>query len=673
MFKKILIANRGEIACRVIQTAKKLGVLSVAVYSDADKNALHVRLADEAIHIGASPAAQSYLHADNIIQAARRTAAEAIHPGYGFLSENAAFCEKCARENLVFIGPPAQAIAAMGSKSAAKAIMENAAVPTVPGYHGDDQDPERLRGLADAMGYPVLLKAAAGGGGRGMRPVHRAEQFAAALMEAKRESMASFGDDHMLIEKYLARPRHVEVQVFCDRFGNGVYLYDRDCSIQRRHQKVIEEAPAPDLPAQLRQAMGAAAVRAAQAIDYVGAGTIEFLVTNDHAGDYQFYFMEMNTRLQVEHPVTELVCGQDLVEWQLRIAAGEQLPLRQEDIPLTGHAFEARIYAEDPERDFCPSAGRLIHLRPPAQDRHVRVDSGVVEGDEVSPFYDPMIAKLIVWDVDREKARKRMLKALGDYQVAGVASNIALLERIFSQPAFRRAELDTHFIDTHAEEIFAAEDAQQQMNIVLAALYLLLRRKQRRQRRGDRGDVNSPWSNTDSWRLNQRRVEHGSITLNQQSHSISAEEFLSGDAAYYVIACAEHQYRASGQLRGKSLLADVDGYRLAVSVVDHDDTTSTLITRRGNLQFQVDAPDIGQADEPHGAGGCAAPMNGRILDILVREGQTVAKGDELIVMEAMKMEHTITAPYAGAVEKIFCRVDELVAGGADLLALANAQ
>ena len=423
MFTKILIANRGEIACRIIKTARQMGITTVAVYSDADRSALHVKMADEAVYIGAGPSNESYLVVNKIIQAAMQTGAQAVHPGYGFLSENAEFCRQCAAHNITFIGPPVEAILAMGSKSAAKTIMANADVPLVSGYHGDDQNPALLKSEADKMGYPVLLKAAAGGGGKGMRAVHSAEEFEQALSAAKREALSSFNDDVMLVEKYLLKPRHVEIQVFCDSHQNAVYLFERDCSVQRRHQKVIEEAPAPGMTLELRQKMGAAAIKAARAINYQGAGTVEFLL--DSRGD--FFFMEMNTRLQVEHPVTEMISGQDLVAWQLTVAAGEPLPCSQEQLKINGHAFEARIYAEDPDNDFLPATGRLSLLKPPPESSYVRVDTGVVEGDEVSIYYDPMIAKLIVWGTNRAQALARLTEALSNYRIAGVTTNIGFL------------------------------------------------------------------------------------------------------------------------------------------------------------------------------------------------------------------------------------------------------
>ncbi|MDP6198557.1 MAG: acetyl-CoA carboxylase biotin carboxylase subunit, partial [Porticoccaceae bacterium] len=450
MFTKILIANRGEIACRIIKTARKMGIHTVAVYSEADRNALHVTMADESVYIGPAPSTESYLVIDNLIKAALDTGAEAIHPGYGFLSENADFCRQCQAHNIAFIGPPAEAIVAMGSKSAAKTIMQDAGVPLVPGYHGEDQSAKVIKQAADEMGYPVLLKAAAGGGGKGMRAVHNEAEFEQALVSAKREALNSFNDDIMLVEKYLLQPRHVEIQVFCDSHNNAVYLFERDCSVQRRHQKVIEEAPAPGMSEDLRQQMGEAAIKAAAAINYQGAGTVEFLL--DSQGE--FFFMEMNTRLQVEHPVTEMISGQDLVEWQLRVASGEPLPLTQEQLSINGHAFEARIYAEDPDQDFLPATGCLSLLSPPRENAHVRVDTGVVEGDEVSIYYDPMIAKLVVWDSDRDRALARLAQALSEYQVAGLTTNIGFLYNLATSEAFQNAEIDTGYIEQHKQEIF---------------------------------------------------------------------------------------------------------------------------------------------------------------------------------------------------------------------------
>ncbi|SUX56291.1 acetyl-CoA carboxylase biotin carboxylase subunit [Chromobacterium vaccinii] len=450
MFNKILIANRGEIACRVIKTARALGIATVAVYSDADADARFVKLADEAYRLGPAPAAESYLRADLILAIARQSGAQAVHPGYGFLSENEDFAAACEAAGIAFIGPPASAIAAMGSKSAAKALMEKAGVPLVPGYHGDDQDPAKLQQQADAIGYPVLIKASAGGGGKGMRIVEKSEDFAAALASCQREARASFGDDKVLVEKYLTKPRHVEIQVFADKLGGCVYLFERDCSVQRRHQKVLEEAPAPHLPQATREAMGQAAVAAARAVGYIGAGTVEFIMDVDTG---KFYFMEMNTRLQVEHPVTEMITGQDLVAWQLAVAAGGELPLKQEQLAIRGHAIEARIYAEDPDKGFLPSTGTLIHLATPAESANVRIDTGVEQGDAISPFYDPMIAKLIVWGETREAALRQMDAALAQYRIVGLSSNVSFLRRIVNHPSFSSGQVDTGLIARHHDAL----------------------------------------------------------------------------------------------------------------------------------------------------------------------------------------------------------------------------
>src|SRR5437762_8234119 len=466
MFSKILIANRGEIACRVARTARRLGVRTVAVYSDADARALHVELCDEAYRLGPSAPRQSYLNGEAILRIARGTGAQAVHPGYGFLSENESFAAACAKAGVVCIGPPPAAIAAMGSKSAAKTIMAKAGVPLVPGYHGDDQSPAVLAREADAIGYPVLIKATAGGGGKGMKVANYANEFPAALASAQREAKDSFGDDRVLVEKYLASPRHIEIQVFADTHGNAVYLFERDCSVQRRHQKIVEEAPAPGMTRERRKAMGDAAVVAAQSIGYVGAGTVEFIAQQDGT----FHFMEMNTRLQVEHPVTEMITGVDLVEWQLRIASGEPLPKTQQELEINGHAIEARLYAEDPDRGFLPSLGHLVHWRMPAATRRIRVDTGVRAGDTISPFYDPMLAKLIVWGEDRERAAEEMLTALGECEVVGVATNIAFLERLIKHEAFAAGQLDTGLIDKHRTALFPSVSPTPVRALLVAAL-----------------------------------------------------------------------------------------------------------------------------------------------------------------------------------------------------------
>ncbi|NOR23734.1 MAG: acetyl-CoA carboxylase biotin carboxylase subunit [Desulforhopalus sp.] len=663
MFKKILIANRGEIACRVISTARKLGILTVAIYSDADRDALHVTMADEAVYIGPPPSRESYLVVERIIDAALRTGAEAIHPGYGFLSENANFCQICKENKLVFIGPPAAAIEAMGSKSAAKNIMEKAGVPLVPGYHGEDQDPSILKKASEEMGYPVLLKATAGGGGKGMRQVWAADEFAEALTSAKREALNSFGDETMLVEKYLIQPRHVEVQVFCDQHGGAVYLAERDCSVQRRHQKVIEEAPAPGVTDALRRQMGEAATRAARAINYQGAGTVEFLLDRDGS----FYFMEMNTRLQVEHPVTEMITGQDLVEWQLRVAGGEELPLTQDQIRINGHALEARIYAEDPANDFLPASGTLTFLQPPEESDHVRVDTGVLQGDEVSVYYDPMIAKLVVWDENRDKALRRLTKALAEYRISGMATNIDFLYNLVCCEAFKRAEVDTGFIEKHHDEIFHSNQQDISQGVALAALYLVLEQAKKAEISATHfPDPWSPWNSTGGWRLNQAHVKHFELLFQEQQYPVTIEQLGRANAVRYLIRIGDRTVQARGRIENNEFHADLDGHRLRASVGRHDSSYS-LYTQDSALQFTVIEADLGDEDAGQGAGALNAPMNGTIVELTATEGGIVKKGDTLLVMEAMKMEHTIRAPADGKVTRFYYQPGDLVDGGAELL------
>ncbi|MGI9287489.1 MAG: acetyl/propionyl/methylcrotonyl-CoA carboxylase subunit alpha [Pseudomonadales bacterium] len=665
MFNKILIANRGEIACRIIRSTRKLGIRSVAVYSDADRNALHVTMADEAVHIGAAPARESYLDMQRVIAAAQQTGAEAIHPGYGFLAENAAFASACKDIGIVFIGPPVTAIEAMGSKSAAKHIMEQASIPLVPGYHGSDQNPALLRESADAMGYPVLLKATAGGGGKGMRQVWAAEDFSEALSAAKREAMSSFGDDDMLVEKYLTQPRHVEIQVFCDQHGNAVYLAERDCSVQRRHQKVIEEAPAPGMTETLRQQMGTAAIQAAQAISYEGAGTVEFLLDKDGS----FYFMEMNTRLQVEHPVTEMITGQDLVEWQLRVASGENLPLTQDEILINGHAFEARVYAEDPNNDFLPATGTLSFLRPPQASEHVRIDTGVLQGDEVSVYYDPMIAKLIVWDESRDKALRRLAKALSEYHISGMTTNIDFLYNLATCKPFQQADLDTGFIDKHQDKIFHAGAQEIHEGAALAALYLVLAQQRNAQSTGAQStDPWSPWNATNAWRLNEAHVHRFELKLQEQNIPVAVEQLGHGSGMRYAIHALERSVHAQGRIDDDELYADIDGYRLRAAVHEHDGIYS-LYTQDSALHFSLVSADLGEADGSASAGALTAPMNGTIVNLFAPTGSVVEKDEPLLVMEAMKMEHTIRAPDAGTVAEFYYQPGDLVDGGAELLRL----
>jgi 3-methylcrotonyl-CoA carboxylase alpha subunit len=673
MFNKILIANRGEIACRVAATCKRLGIASVAVYSDADANAKHVAACDEAVHIGGSTAAESYLRYERIIAAALATGAQAVHPGYGFLSENEDFAQACEAAGIVFIGPPVEAIAAMGSKAAAKALMHAAAVPLVPGYHGDDQDGQLLQQEAESMGYPVLLKASAGGGGKGMRVVERSEDFAAALASCKREAASSFGNDRVLIEKYLTRPRHVEVQVFADQHGGAVYLFDRDCSVQRRHQKVLEEAPAPGLSAELRREMGEAAVAAARAVNYVGAGTVEFIMT----GASHFYFMEMNTRLQVEHPVTEMVTGLDLVEWQLRVAFGEPLPLTQTQLKLDGHAIEARIYAEHPARGFLPSTGTLKHLRmpegveftirpagSPGSRAAVRIDSGVREGDTITPFYDPMIAKLIVHGATRAEALARMSRALRACEVVGLHTNVEFLQRIVASEPFSSGDLDTGLIERHHDALFAPAKKPFREALALACAALLTRE-------GGTAHGASPWDALSHWRLN------GGYTQTLAWRDIESETAFAATFARDSRDSGVQTLEYAGQRDGFTWWSGTGAHEFGATIGDSHVTGQVFVDGDvfhvfclGEAQaFEWQNLLAHAADAEHGEGRLTAPMPGKVVAVLVETGTVVEKGTPLIVMEAMKMEHTIGAPAAGTVSEVLYAVGDQVADGAQLLVL----
>jgi 3-methylcrotonyl-CoA carboxylase alpha subunit len=663
MFQKILIANRGEIACRVIRTARRLGIRTVAVYSDADRHALHVSMADEAVHIGGAAPRDSYLRGERIIEVALATGAQAIHPGYGFLSENAGFAALCAAKGLVFIGPPPGAIEAMGSKSAAKRLMETADVPLVPGYHGESQDAEILKREAARIGYPVLLKAAAGGGGKGMRRVDAPEQFDEALAAAQRESDKAFGDARMLVEKCLIHPRHVEIQVFCDNHGNGVYLFERDCSLQRRHQKVIEEAPAPGLSESLRAAMGETGLRAAQAIGYRGAGTVEFLLAADGA----FFFMEMNTRLQVEHPVTEMITRQDLVEWQLRVAAGEALPCAQEQLLIHGHAFEARVYAEDPAHDFLPVAGTLAFLAPPPEGPHVRVDTGVVQGDAIGIHYDPMIAKLIVWDESRPRALARLRGALADYRIAGLTTNLPFLHALASVPAFAEERVHTGFIEEHREQIFHPRAPEAEAWLPFAAPALLLERERHIPAgAGAHADRFSPWSMAGAWRQGAARTHRLDIALDGSTHRVMLEELGEGSARRWLMTLGERRLSINARQEGDTLQVAIDGHWRRLHVGQIEGGLSLFLDGQ-SVHCAFARPDWGDAESADATQGFSAPMNGAVVVLLVEPGQRVAKGDALMVMEAMKMEHAIRAPAAGCVREFFYQPGELVGGGAQLL------
>jgi 3-methylcrotonyl-CoA carboxylase alpha subunit len=624
----LLVANRGEIACRVMRTAKSLGLITVAVHSAIDRNARHVAEADLAVDLGGAKPAESYLLIDRIIAAAQASGAEAIHPGYGFLSENAAFARAVEAAGLVFLGPPASAIEAMGSKSAAKSLMEAAEVPLVPGYHGEAQDVQTFREAAERIGYPVLLKAAAGGGGKGMKVVEREADLADALQSAQREAQSAFGDSRMLVEKYVLKPRHVEIQVFADTHGNCLYLNERDCSIQRRHQKVVEEAPAPGMSVELRRAMGEAAVKAAQAIGYVGAGTVEFLL--DARG--QFFFMEMNTRLQVEHPVTEAITGLDLVAWQIRVARGEPLPITQAQVPLFGHAIEVRLYAEDPQNDFLPASGILALYQEPAAGPGRRVDSGVREGDEVSAFYDPMLGKLIAWGDSREEARQRLLAMLGETAVAGVKTNLAFLRRILAHPAFAAAELDTGFIERHQADLLPAPGGLPDAFWQAAATAFV--ESETARVRCD--DPHSPWSARSGWRS-----------------GLPAPTTLH-------LACGEAQRRVRW-LPG--------GARARLRSFRRDGTL--YLEWGGELRALTRVDPIAAVEREHAHhGGLSAPMNGSIVRVLVEPGQSVEAGTALVVLEAMKMEHSIRAPQAGTVKALYCSEGDMVGEGAVLVELS---
>ncbi len=664
MFTKILIANRGEIACRVAATARRMGIKTVAVYSEADANARHVAVCDEAVLIGPAAAKESYLRADKIIAVALETGAQAIHPGYGFLSENSEFAEACARNGIAFIGPPASAIEAMGSKSAAKSLMEKANVPLVPGYHGDNQDPDFLQTEADRIGYPVLLKASAGGGGKGMRVIESSKDFKDGLASCKREAINSFGDDKVLAEKYLQRPRHIEIQVFADTHGNCVYLFERDCSVQRRHQKVLEEAPAPGMTAERRAAMGEAAVAAAKAVGYVGAGTVEFIANQDGS----FYFMEMNTRLQVEHPVTEMITGTDLVEWQLRVAAGEKLPLQQSELRIHGHAIEARVYAENPEKGFLPSIGTLRHLRTPeavsftlggaAEPAAFRIDSGVREGDTISPFYDPMIAKMIVWGKDRQEALARMAQALAQYQIVGLNSNIGFLSRLVTGQAFSGADLDTGLIERNQASLFPALQPATLSTLACAAVALL---------RSEQSTGSDPWQSSHGWRMNSLLQRNLEWTEEQQAHSVSVTYLAQG----WRIRSAQQEAEVRlVQASGNDIVLALGEQTVRATVVRDGEFFHVFSQGQHSVLQYQDA--LAHAGETEAEGGrLTAPMPGKIVAVLVKPQQEVKKGDALLIMEAMKMEHTISAPHDGVIDEVLYAVGDQVSEGAQLLAFAQ--
>lgn len=661
LFSKILIANRGEIACRIIRTARRLGIQTVAVYSDADAGALHVKQADQAVHIGPAPVAESYLLTDRIIAAARETGAEAIHPGYGFLSENPDFVEAVAAAGLVFIGPSADAIRSMGLKDAAKRLMEKAGVPVVPGYHGEAQEIVVLAGKAREIGYPVLIKASAGGGGKGMRKVDEPDDFADALASAKREAKAAFGDDRVLVEKYIRKPRHIEVQVFGDNQGGAVHLFERDCSAQRRHQKVIEEAPAPGMTDEMRHAMTDAAVAATKAINYSGAGTIEFIVdASSGLHPDKFWFMEMNTRLQVEHPVTEMVTGIDLVEWQMRVAAGEPLPLDQAKIALSGHAFEARIYAEDPARDFLPATGRLHHLRfPDAAGRSdvLRIETGVGQGDQISPFYDPMIAKVVTHGRNRKSALAALEHALAATEIAGTITNLGFLGALAVDPDFSSGDVDTGLIERNTAALCGNPDPSKAV-VVLAALVPQF--------------VRNRVSATDAWDqffgYNHFNPLFFAQLLRRGEIESVVRIAVAADGAFLVryedqeyrvrLSVADNRIRLSGDLALEAGIAYMPGE----VAVFHDGAT---------FSFQLPDPLQAAGEEAGQGDRLTAPMPGQVKVVRTLTGEAVVKGQPLLVLEAMKMEHTIKAPHDGVIAKIV-EENEQVSEGAVLVRFENA-
>ena len=662
MFAKILIANRGEIACRIIRTARRMGIATVAVYSEADGRALHVAMAEEARLIGPPPPRESYLNFAAIIEAARDSGAEAVHPGYGFLSENAEFAEACAAAGIVFIGPPPQAIRTMGSKAAAKALMEAHGVPVVPGYHGADQDDLRLAAEAERIGFPVMIKASSGGGGRGMRAVAEPAEFARALDGARREATGAFGDDTVLIERYLDRPRHIEVQVFGDSHGNIVHLFERDCSIQRRHQKVVEEAPAPGLSAERRLYIGEAAVAAARAVGYVGAGTVEFIAEDEAE---RFYFMEMNTRLQVEHPVTEAVTGLDLVEWQFRVAAGKRLPLLQDEIALSGHAIEVRLYAENPARGFLPATGTLHRLYLP-QGNAIRVDAGVRQGDTVTPFYDSMIAKIVAYGENRAAARAHLARALAETAVLGVATNLGFLARVVADAEFAVGTVDTGFIERRREALLESSRPAPPLALAAASLHRLLSCEVTARLAPIPAD---PWSRQDGWRLNLAPAPQDLLfRCGGTVHALAATLIGPG---HWRLAIDGTLYEVRGARGPDGMLAVVlDGFRRAVRVLSYGGATAVFFAGESWVFEAIDplAPPVG-ADVA--AGRLTAPMPGRVVQVLVQAGDAVRQGQPMMVVEAMKMEHTIAAPRDGAVAAVNFAPGDPVEEGVELIALAD--
>jgi len=687
-FTKILIANRGEIACRVIRTCRQLGVKTVAIYSDADANAQHVQMADEAYRVGEAAASQSYLLGEKIIEIAKQSGAQAIHPGYGFLSENAKFARLCASSGVEFIGPPVEAIEAMGSKSASKNIMTQAKVPVVPGYHGEDQAPERLQKEAENVGYPIMLKAVLGGGGKGMRIVHKPEDFLENLDACKREALKSFGDDRVLLERYIVRPRHIEFQVFADKHGNAVHLYERDCSVQRRHQKVLEEAPAPGMSAELRAEMGKSAVNAAKAVGYVGAGTVEFIFD---AETDEYFFMEMNTRLQVEHPVTEMIMKKDLVQWQLHVASGHKLPVQQSDLRNYGHAIEARVYAENPQNNFLPATGKLLHLHAPQVSPNLRVESGVRGGDEVSIFYDPMISKLCVWGPTRDESLNALADALKQYHIVGPPNNIPFLLRAVNHPAFRKGQVETGFIAQNMTDLLpiAPEGQIDQLSASFALLHLLHKERAEMATSASKTSVpNSPWSRPSSERFNSptlRSIEMSVEKYRNNEGEVAEDAFhvevMPGGTARTLDVGNEFQFRfgtdvvkvSGGPRRDGAegeLYATIGERALHATVIPVGHTLHVFVNGEQH-KYKLVEKSFTSGEVGHG--GCVAPMAGKVVKVNVKPGDQVTKGQPLVIMEAMKMEHVIRAPAAGEVASVAYQQGDFVEGGKTVVAFAEAK
>ncbi|KAI7901609.1 carbamoyl-phosphate synthase L chain, ATP binding domain-containing protein [Cokeromyces recurvatus] len=676
LFDKILIANRGEIALRVMRTARDLGIKTVAVYSEPDANAQHVKMADEAFLIGPAASSESYLRIDKILNIAKMTGAQAIHPGYGFLSENADFADTVKASNIAFIGPSGDAMRSMGSKSESKYIMENAGVPVVPGYHGENQDVKFLKEQADKIGYPVLIKAVKGGGGKGMRIVRSPSEFEEMLESSKRESIKSFGDDKVLVEKYLERPRHIEVQVFADKYDNVVHLFERDCSVQRRHQKVIEEAPAPGLSDVLRYDLGAKAVAAARAVGYENAGTVEFIMDNI---DKKFYFMEMNTRLQVEHPVTEMVTNTDLVRWQLEVAAGNPLPMTQDELKLSGHAFEARVYAENPSNHFLPDTGPLFSVRTPTPSKDLRLETGFIQGDTISVHYDPMISKLVVHGENRNDALRRFRRALEQYQIVGLNTNIGFIKTVTEHPEFIKGEVETGFIQQYEKDLFKETESPDPTTLALTASALRL--KELEQVRKNLNDPYSPWStNTNSFRVND--VHHREFNFTQNDHPykvVLSTNPLKADLVDMNIIDAttnESIKKFTGvesyiDQEDGLLVSSIDNKKIKCNAVLHNQEV-VVFDESGRTTFKLPMPAylLNESDS-HSMGSIKTPMPCKISQVLVKPGQTIEKGDTLVVLEAMKMEHVIKAPASGKIDQILYSVGDLVAENKSLVTFAN--